>query len=110
MDRFKHYHCSQREVKGKTSQETRYFISRLDANDPKYLAHIIRAGELKITYKDCAFDEERQRNNNSAANMAIIRHMALNLLKAEKTAKVGVKNKRLKAGWNDNDLLNILAG
>jgi len=45
---------------------------------------------------------------NSAANMSIIRHVALNLLKSDKTAKVGVKNKRLKAGWDDDYLTAIL--
>ncbi|MCX6207098.1 MAG: ISAs1 family transposase, partial [Bacteroidetes bacterium] len=37
-----------------------------------------------------------------------IRHIALNLIKAEKTAKVGIKIKRLKAGWDVFYLLRIL--
>jgi len=59
---------------------------------------------------DVAFDEDsnRTRNGHSAANLSVIRHIALNLIKAEKTAKVGVKIKRLKAGWDDNYLLRIL--
>jgi len=40
--------------------------------------------------------------------MAIIRHIALNLVKSEKTTKVGVKTKRLKAGWDDDYLLKLL--
>ena len=36
--------------------------------------------------------------------------MALSLLKNEKTAKVGVKNKRLTAGWNDGYLEKVLFG
>jgi hypothetical protein len=35
-------------------------------------------------------------------------HIALNLIKAEKTSKVGVKIKRLKAGWDNDYLLRIL--
>jgi hypothetical protein len=42
--------------------------------------------------------------------MAIIRHIALNLLKADKSVKVGVKNKRLKAGWDNNYLLKLFSG
>ncbi|WP_146066537.1 transposase, partial [Candidatus Venteria ishoeyi] len=61
---------------------------------------------------DYAFGEDKQRARigNSDANMAIVRHIALNLLKAEKTSKVGIKTKRLKAGWNETYLLKILLG
>jgi predicted transposase YbfD/YdcC len=46
---------------------------------------------------DIAFDEDsnRTRIGHSTANLAIIRHIALNLIIAEKTAKMGVKIKRL---------------
>lgn len=59
---------------------------------------------------DVAFreDHNRTRTEHSAHNFAILRHIALNLLKAEKTAKVGVKAKRLKAGWNEAYLLKVL--
>ncbi len=48
---------------------------------------------------DYAFDEDSQRTRigNIAANMAIIRHVSTNLLASENTARVGAKNKRLKA-------------
>ena len=39
-----------------------------------------------------------------------MRHIALNLLKQEKTAKCAVKNKRLKAGWDESYLLKVLSG
>jgi len=105
---------STREIKDKTSQETRYFISSLGANNPQRLAHIIRAHwgiENNLHWiLDTAFDEDaqRQRKNNSAANLSIVRHIALNLLKAEKSAKLGIKNKRLKAAWNNHYLLKVL--
>ena len=45
---------------------------------------------------DVAFDEDqnRARKGHSAANLAVIRHIALNLIKQDKTSKVGVKTKR----------------
>ena len=45
------------------------------------------------------------RKDNAPENLAIIRHIALNLLKQEKTLKVGVKNKRKNAGWDEKYLL-----
>jgi len=50
------------------------------------------------------------RNSNSAANLSTIRHVALNLINKEKTAKVGVKTKRLKAGWDEQYLRKIIQG
>ncbi|MFN7789563.1 MAG: ISAs1 family transposase, partial [Pseudanabaena sp.] len=45
----------------------------------------------------------------SAENLAVIRHIGLNLLSRDKKTKVGVKAKRLKAGWNNNYLKTILS-
>lgn len=53
-------------------------------------------------------DESRARKDNSAENLNILRHMALNLLKQEKTAKMGLKSKRLKCGWDESYLLKVL--
>ncbi len=107
---------AKRELKNKTEEETRYFISSLDAGDPKKLGHIVRAHwgvENNLHWVlDQAFDEDshRARAGHSPANMAVMRHIALNLIKTEKTAKVGVKTKRLKAGWDNDYLLKILLG
>jgi hypothetical protein len=59
---------------------------------------------------DVAFreDESRVRIGYAAENFSRLRQMALNLLKQEKTAKVGVKIKRNKAGWDLNYLLKVL--
>lgn len=105
-----------RECKGKTTEETRYFISSMDATDPKRLGQVVRAHwgiENNLHWVlDHAFreDDQRMRKGYSDANMAIVRHTALNLVKNEKTAKVGVKNKRLKAGWDEDYLLKIITG
>ena len=105
---------AKREIDNKVTEETRYFISSLDANDPKRLERVVRAHwaiENNLHWVlDIAFDEDsnRTRKGHSAANQAVLRHIALNLIKAEKTAKVGVKIKRLKAGWDNNYLLRVI--
>ena len=60
---------------------------------------------------DVAFREDasRIRKDNSGENFAIVRRIALNLLKSEKSTKLGVANKRLKAAWDNNYLTTILA-
>jgi hypothetical protein len=40
---------------------------------------------------------------------AVMRHVAINLLKQDRTTKLGVKNKRLKAGWDDDYLEKLLS-
>ena len=53
-------------------------------------------------------DDSRIRKDNSPENLAIVRHIALNLLKQEKTLKAGVKNKRKTAGWDEQYLVKVL--
>jgi len=105
---------AKREIDNKATEETRYFISSLDADDPKRLERVVRAHwsiENNLHWAlDIAFDEDsnRTRKGHSAANLAVIRHIALNLVKAEKTSKVGIKIKRLKAGWDNDYLLRVI--
>ncbi|NOZ55145.1 MAG: ISAs1 family transposase [Gammaproteobacteria bacterium] len=103
-----------RESDNKTTEETRYFLSSLSLSHPGKLEHAIRAHwaiENNLHWVlDIAFDEDhnRIRKGHSAANLAIVRHIALNLIKKEKTSKVGVKIKRLKAGWDNAYLLHVI--
>lgn len=57
-----------------------------------------------------SFDEDacRVRVGDGAQNLAILRRIALNLLKQEKTAKASLNNKRLRAGWNTDYLQTAL--
>jgi len=59
---------------------------------------------------DMAFreDESRLRKDNGAENFAILRRMALSVLKKDTTVKLGVKNKRLRAAWDHAYLLHLL--
>lgn len=60
---------------------------------------------LDVVFKE---DYSHAREEYAAQNMAVLRHMALNLLKQENSRKRSIKNKRLKAGWDDAFLLSVL--
>jgi predicted transposase YbfD/YdcC len=100
-------------VSGLTERETRYYITSL-APDAKRLNGAIRQHwgiENKLHWVlDVAFGEDhsRKRQGNAAQNFSIINRIALNLLKQDKSAKLGVHGKRLKAGWDNDYLLRVL--
>ena len=95
------------------SRERRYYISSL-AGDARQLNRVIRAHwsiENSLHWVlDIAFgeDDSRIRKDHGPENMATLRHIALNLLKQDKSIKVGIKSKRKNAGWNERYLLKVL--
>lgn len=61
---------------------------------------------LDVSFRE---DDSRIRKNYGPQNFALSRHIALNALRQETTAKIGVKNKRFKAGWDNNYLRKVLS-
>ena len=61
---------------------------------------------------DIAFREDdcRIRKGNGVENFAVLRHIALNLLRRETTSKGSLKGRRKKAGWDNDYLLKVLTG
>jgi predicted transposase YbfD/YdcC len=106
---------TERRLKEKVERQTHYFITSLE-NDARSILAAKRAHwgiENQLHWVlDVAFreDDSRVRQGNADQNLAVMRHMALNLLKQEKTAKGGIKAKRLQAAWNEAYLVKVLTG
>lgn len=105
---------SERTVKGKdTSFEARFYISSLKADAALAASAVQTHWQIENNVHwvlDVAFreDECRIRKGYGAENLSTLRRIALNLLKKEQSVKVGIKNRRLKAGWDEPYLLKVL--
>lgn len=106
---------AERCTSSKREVEDRYYLSSLTGNaamllDARRTHWQIENGLHWVL--DVAFREDacRIRKDHGDQNFAILRHIALNLLKQEKTVKVGVRGRRLKAGWDQDYLLKVLSG
>jgi predicted transposase YbfD/YdcC len=106
---------AERRVGEVTTLETRYYLSSLSSNAAQ-LAHAARSHwgiENAVHWVlDVAFGEDhcRIRKDHAPQNFAVLRHVALNLLRQETSARCGIKAKRLKSAWDNDYLLKVLSG
>ena len=106
---------SQRNVNGVVSNEDRLYISSVEGCQPEPMADAVRGHwgvenqlhwQLDVSFRE---DERRIRKGYGAENYSRLCRIALNLLKREKTTKVGIQTKRLTAGWDHNYLLKLIS-
>ncbi len=95
-------------------EETRYYISSPESDAHRFLRATRSHWGIENRVRwilDVSFreDESRVRTGNAPENLAIVRHMALNLLRQDRTSKTSIKAKRKLAGWDNDYLLSILS-
>ena len=99
--------------KGERTSEWRYYISSLRAEASEFNAKVRAHWGIENSCHwvlDVTFNEDdcRIRRGDGAQNFAILRRIALNLVKQEKSDKASVRLKRLKAGWSIDYLQKLL--
>ncbi len=104
---------SERRLWNKTTTEVRFYLSSLASNAEK-ISQAIRCHwgienslhwTLDVTFSE---DKSRIRKEHSPENFALLRRLAVNLLKQEKGFKGSLKMKRYLAGMDNNYLVQIL--
>jgi predicted transposase YbfD/YdcC len=100
---------------GSATQQTRYYLLSTPLSAEVFGQAVRRHWGIENQVHwllDVAFreDESRVRVGDGAENFAVLRRLALHLLKQEMTTRMGIKGKRLKAGWSDTYLLKIPLG
>ena len=98
---------------GEVQTSTKFYISSLKAEANTFMRAIrhhwsIENGlhwALDVSFHE---DDQRKRAGNAAQNFSIINRMALTALKQEQSIKLGIKSKRLNAGWNHTYLRTLM--
>ena len=101
--------------KGKVTAEIRHYLSSAKLPSEALAAAIrnhwrIESGlhwVLDVTFRE---DASRVRERNAARNLALLRRIALNLVRADTSLKASLKGKRKYAGWDDTFMASLIAG
>ncbi len=104
---------AERIIKGEVSRERRYYLSSRGGKAQEF-AQAVRSHwgiensvhwVLDVDFRE---DDSRIRQGYAAENMAVLRRLALNLIKREPTFRKSVRGRRLAASWSAEYLLRVL--
>jgi len=106
---------STRTIKDKTSIEMRYYIASEKTGAQGYGIGIRSHWgienrvhwQLDVSYNE---DHSKVRKDNGPENASVLKRCTMNLLKADLKTKAGIKNKRAKAGWSREYMMELLNG
>jgi predicted transposase YbfD/YdcC len=107
---------SRREIGDTVQMDTRYFLASLSAAQGVRFAQAVRQHwgiENALHWVlDVSFAEDacRIRKDQGAQTFAVLRHIAVNLVRREPSHKRGIKARRKRAGWDHDYLVRILTG
>lgn len=104
----------ERRLPKKTQVEVRYYIASREPNANALLQAIRDHWGIENSVHwvlDVAFNEDqsRVRKDHAPENLAVMRRIALNLLRKEKTARGGIQAKRLQCGWDEDYFFKVLS-
>ncbi len=103
-----------RQIGDEVSTERHYYISSLEGKDAARILELSRGHwgvENQLHWcMDVVFheDQRRMRKDHSAENYTRLSRIALNLLKADKSVKASIRQKRKLGGWDHDFLLHLL--
>lgn len=103
----------ERHIGDEVTSETSYYLLSQEYDGETFAKSIRKHWEvenklhwgLDVSFRE---DECRKRAGNAAENFAMVRHIALNLLKQENSMKKSINTKRLQAGWDNTYLMKVL--
>jgi predicted transposase YbfD/YdcC len=102
------------DLTGRVTTERRYYISSRPGTDAGAMRDAVRGHwaaenglhrQLDVSFGE---DQRRIRKGHGAENFSRLCRLALNLLQRDRSVKIGVHGKRLKAGWDEHHLLRLL--
>jgi len=106
---------AERRIGRKVTEETRYFISSLRGSAKKLAEAARKYWDIENSLHwalDVTMNEDRSRirKDHAPENLALLRRLALNLIKKTKRPKASVRGSIKKAGWDNSFLETILVG